>query len=251
METKNSRTNKHEKGFTIIELMISTIIFSLVLLGATAAILQIGKQYYKGITQANTQEVTRSTVEEIAQSLQYTKRDIRVPNYPDIDNDGYPDAMYYEPLTSSAPAFGDEFYFCIGSVRYSFVIGASLGVETEHALWVDEPDAGCANAVTMGPAELALPNPSSGGSYPGSNGRELLSKFMQITELSIIPRQNQLWTISMSIATGDTDNQVLVQTVDASGNPTGDTRVTCEGEILGSEFCAISEISVNVSKRIQ
>jgi prepilin-type N-terminal cleavage/methylation domain-containing protein len=227
-----------QKGFTIIELMISTIIFSLVLLGATAAIIQIGKQFYKGLTLARTQEATRSTVEEIAQSIQYTSRDIKVPNYPGGVT------KYYVPVTD--PLAPDTFYFCVGNKRYSFALGKALQAPKTHVLWVDEPNAGCANAVVMGPADLNLANPSADPTYPGVNGRELLGKFMRITELSVSVNQQQLWTISLSIVAGDISNQLV--TVDPV---TGEVRVTCEGEVLGSEFCAISEISVNATKRIQ
>jgi prepilin-type N-terminal cleavage/methylation domain-containing protein len=229
---------KSQKGFTIIELMISTIIFSLVLLGATAAIVQIGKQYYKGVTISRTQEVARSTVEEISQSLQYTSRDIKAPNYPGGATE------FYGPIIGDL-SNGDTFYFCVGVKRYTFALGTPLLAPKNHVFWVDEPNAGCANAVTMGPADLNAINPSL-STYPGVNGRELLDKYMRITEFSVIAKQQQLWTVSLTIATGDLSNQ-LVSTDPVTGNP----KVTCEGSMLGAEFCAVSRISVNVSKRIQ
>jgi|GEM_PF-759510 len=254
--------NKHQ-GFTIIELMISTVIFSLVLLGATAAIVQIGQKYSKGITYARTQEVARSTVDEIAQSLQFTSQSVKVPNYPESVADAGPDAEYniysrlYASQLSSNPSITiddpnfvtpvpDTFYFCVGAKRYSFVLNKQIESVDSHAFWVDEPVVGCATAPSMGPADMNQANPSLSTTFPGNNGRELLDQNMRLTEISIIPKENKLWTISMSIATGD-DDLLLYR----SGASASQARVSCEGSILGSEFCATSEISVNVGKRIQ
>lgn len=256
-----------QRGFTIVELMISTVIFSLILLGASAAIVQIGKKYSKGITYARTQEVARSTVDEIAQSLQFTSQSIRVPNYPEVVAGSGPAAEYniynliYASQLGSNPtvtvdtpgsSVADTFYFCVGAKRYSYVLNKQVQSSNSHALWVDEPIAGCANATTMGPADMTQADPSNPSTpFPGNNGRELLDRNMRLTELSVAPKDNGLWMISLSIATGESDLLLYTADVDGSGVPTGSGRISCEGSILGSEFCATSEISVNVSKRIQ
>jgi prepilin-type N-terminal cleavage/methylation domain-containing protein len=259
----NMNKNNNNKGFTIIELMISTVVFSLVLLAATAAITQIGKKYARGITFARTNEVTRSIVEDISQSLQFTSQSVKVPNYPDNDGDSLPDptynifnAMFASQIVSASPlsssdisvsspdlSVPNDFYFCIGAKRYSFVLGAARQDDSSYVLWVDEPLDGCANAVDMGSA--------SDSAFPGTNGKELLDRKMRITKLEIIPRTNGLWTINLDLATGDGDLLLYTYYTDSSGAPTGEGRVSCEGSILSSEFCATSETSINVSKRIQ
>lgn len=260
---KNKKKIRIQRGFTIIELMISTVVFSLVLLAASAAIIQIGKKYYKGITNARTQEVARSTVDEIAQSLQFTNQSIKVPNYPNIDAIPGPDVKYniynllFPSQLSSGPdviisdtnivtSVPDTFYFCIGTKRYSFVLNKQINDTNPHAFWIDEPEVGCANAVAMGPAALNQADPSNSPVYPANNGRELLDKNMRITKLSIAPKSNGLWTIDLSLASGE--NDLMLYTYNSV---TGQGRISCEGSLLGSEFCATSEISVNVSKRIQ
>ena len=60
-----------QAGFTIIELLISTVIFSLVLLVITAAITQFGRIYYKGVVSSQTQSVTRNIMSSIAQDIQF------------------------------------------------------------------------------------------------------------------------------------------------------------------------------------
>lgn len=244
----NIKTHEHS-GFTIIELMIATIVFSLVLVAASAAIIQIGKKYYRGITYARTQEVTRSTIDEISQSLQFTGQSVKAPNYPDIDGTSGPDTTFgpIVPVDSTV----NSFYFCLGAKRYSFAVDRKVTPspkpntkEKKHALWVDQPVLGCANAVNMAPAALDQDNPSDTVQFSGTNGRELLDKNMRITKLSIVPRTSGLWSISLAVAAGDDDQLTLLE-ID------GVRKIVCEGSTFSSEFCATSDISVNVTKRIQ
>ena len=64
-KTKNS-------GFTIIELMIATSVFAVVLVVAASGILAIGMLYYKGVTSSRTQEAARSISNTIANTIQFT-----------------------------------------------------------------------------------------------------------------------------------------------------------------------------------
>lgn len=62
------------RGFTIIELLIATVTFSLILLVITAAIIQFSKVYYKGVVTSKTQEVARSIADEVARSAQFSSK---------------------------------------------------------------------------------------------------------------------------------------------------------------------------------
>ena len=63
--------NTSQNGFTILELMIATTVFSTILLVCTYGLIQIGNTYYKGATIARTQSVARSIVDDIAYEIQY------------------------------------------------------------------------------------------------------------------------------------------------------------------------------------
>src|SRR5687768_12937296 len=60
-------------GFTIIELMIATVVFSTILLIITGGIVQIGKAYYKGVISARTQNTTRQLTDEVTRNLQFNR----------------------------------------------------------------------------------------------------------------------------------------------------------------------------------
>jgi prepilin-type N-terminal cleavage/methylation domain-containing protein len=227
----------HKNGFTIIELLVATVVFSLILIVATAAIIQVGRMYYRGITYARTQEVVRNTTEEIAQAIQFSTQPIKVPNYPS-------GVVNYGPIidVNLNGAGEDTFYFCVGPKRYSFAVDRMLvndspdqtKKEKRHVLWVDEPPQGCADAISMEPADLTQ-------EIPSENGRELLGEKMRINEFSLQRTVSGLWLITFSVAHGDEDLLGL--------NEQG--RRVCEGNRFGIELCAVSEISTNVNKRVK
>lgn len=62
----------NQQGFTIVEFMIATTIFSLVLLVFTFSIVHISKIYQRSINTSRTQAVARNIVDNISQSLRYS-----------------------------------------------------------------------------------------------------------------------------------------------------------------------------------
>src|SRR5690606_22524615 len=85
-----------QKGFTIVELMIATSVFSVVLLLCTYGLLAIGRSYYKGVTISRTQETARLIVDDVAEAIQF--------------NGG---AVVLNPAGRM---------YCIGSRRYSYAL---------------------------------------------------------------------------------------------------------------------------------
>lgn len=66
---KKEKTIKNTAGFTIVELMIATVVFSVILILITTGIIQIGKAYYKGIIGSRTQETARKITDEVGRSI--------------------------------------------------------------------------------------------------------------------------------------------------------------------------------------
>lgn len=221
----NKAIANKQKGFTIVELMISTIIFSLVLLGAMAALVQIGKLYYKGISNARTQELTRNVSTEISQGIQFTRQDV------------------------APPSGGSSGFFCIGPKRFSYNIGVKLSTDpgnepepsVRHVLWADTPLGGCAQDPGATSADLTQEDPCD-PSNPISNcsdGVELFKENFRLTSLDIQELSTDVWTVSLGIAYGDDD---LLDIVDG--------RYVCEGSTNVSEFCSISSLSTTVLRRL-
>lgn len=216
----------HKSGFTIIELMISTTVFSLVLMLCLAGIMQITKMYYRGVTQARTREVARTIVDEIAEAIRFSSKDIVIGNGvigPQIDESDDDESVGY---------------FCIGQKRYTYAIDRQVKEspkantkEQRHALWLDQPE------TCQGAADLTQDEPSP-------DGKSLLAENMRLYELSVeqVDPIQRIYTIKIGVAYGD-DDLLSVKENDT-------TQLTCEGAFVGSEFCSTTNFLVTVQKRL-
>ncbi len=213
-----------QEGFTILELMIATVIFSLVLMMTLAGIIQITKMYFQGTTQIKTQEVARSIVDEISESIRFSKELVTLPTPivgPKIE---YDDGAGTVNL--------DTGYICVGTRRYTYAIDRQLKEspkatptkEKRHVLWVDRPTGGCNDVEDL---TLDL-----------TDGKELLSENMRLTRFSVVDNGSS-YTIDVSVVYGDDD--LLEYT---------DDPVTCKSAFTGSEFCGVSNLSVTVVRRL-
>jgi prepilin-type N-terminal cleavage/methylation domain-containing protein len=59
-------------GFTIVELMISTLVFSVILLVVTFGIVHFTNSYYRGINGSTTQDTARTIVDSVTQAIQFS-----------------------------------------------------------------------------------------------------------------------------------------------------------------------------------
>ncbi len=218
-----------QKGFTIIELLIATTIFSLVLLMATAGIMHVTKQYYQGVVQARVQEAVRTVIDEIGESVRFSSSTLSSPNF-----------------VSGTFAGGDLNHFgtfCLGAKRFAFAIDRQLVSNSpqeslkqkRHVLWTDQPAAGCPDPTLIDQAFLNNDEPSS-----GVGGREVLSENMRLTKFSVAPVPSAAtgtYRVEIGVAYGDED------LLDA-------TTRKCKTGYAGSEFCAYAEMSVTITKRL-
>jgi prepilin-type N-terminal cleavage/methylation domain-containing protein len=207
---------QRQAGFTIIELLIATAVFSMVIILISVGVLSFTKAYYKGVNQSNTQNAARLIIEDIAQSIQFSGGEV-------------------QPVLGTVGS-GDSTGFCVGSSRYSYVLGKQLSDDvplatgqTKHALVVDK-GASCAggNAQDVEGSSVA--------------GTELLTPRMRLSKLTIEPvaGTTDVFKITIRIVYGDDD---LIT------NPTADNAF-CSVGISGGQYCAQAELSTVVKKRI-
>lgn len=70
-------TKANQVGFTIVELMIATGVFAIVLLVITSGVLSFTSDYYKGINSSSTQNTARTIVDTLAQAIQFSNSQIQ------------------------------------------------------------------------------------------------------------------------------------------------------------------------------
>jgi len=168
------RPKLNQRGFTIAELMIATLVFSVVLLLVTTGIIQIGRTYYKGINEANTQDTARTIMETVGQAVQFSGGTV-----------GQTDPTEQAGVLKA---------FCVGNTQFSYRLGTQLVTAS--------PGTGQSTSVLR---ENTVNN-CNAASPPMSTGQELLSPKMRLSELVVMPAPGGVaFTIRVKVVYGDSD----------------------------------------------
>jgi prepilin-type N-terminal cleavage/methylation domain-containing protein len=214
--------HSHEQGFSIVELMIATTVFSVVLLLCATAIIQVGRMYYKGVIVSRTEDVSRKVIEDLAQAVQF-KGDGQ------IHDSGL-------GFAGSPPVRA----LCIGSVRYvyarpDFSLSDNGATTSRHVLWKDRM--GAQETCNTTGVNMSIDTPSAGG-------QELLSGNMRVVELSATP-SGEGWAIKATIAYGE---DAALYTVNNVASPNAFAQ--CVNSNSGGQFCAVSALNTLVTERL-
>jgi hypothetical protein len=201
-----------QSGFTVVELLIATTVFSAVLLLMTVGIIQVTNTFFKGTNDANVQRVSSSVLGTISQAIQF---------------DG-------GAVTQTTSPAGDT--LCVGNTQqFSYWPGFQL-----------EPTANIAKHQRKA---AFVENTGRCTGTPSPTGRELLTDNMRVSDLSLTCLSNcssptsegVLWRIELRLVYGD-DNLL-------TPSPTA-TNATCKGAESGEQFCAVSDTTTAVSERV-
>lgn len=205
--TKKNKIERNKGGFTLVELMIATTVFSVVLMVGSAAFVQLGRSYYKGVTMTQTQETARQIMQNVSANVRLSSS-----------------------VSPVASATGSRQYYCVGGHRYSFklfnkVDTSNHNFSTNFGLISDEPNGdGCGDPFD--------------GSAPLVKPAELLGNNMRLLAFSITPvgASGTTFTINVTVAFGS-DNVLT--------NPASPT-AQCQGFGNVTQFCAVTTLSSTV-----
>lgn len=244
MTVQNKTSHTKQAGFTIVELMIAISVLSVVLLLTTVGIVRVGEAYYKGITQANTQQAARNILNDIVENIEYGG----------LTGTGLTPAPY-----DIVGLYGGTYsvnVYCLGFQRYTYVTNYRLAANTQvsatdpvskHVLWKDTmPNDKCVALNTGEASPIATTAPDSA---VGINGTELLGRNMRLTDFSItsVPgSSNILYKVAITIMYGDDD---LIDKSDPGGMP--NWKCKSSSGLIGASFCAKSELKTTVGKRLR
>ncbi len=206
-------STSNSAGFTIIELIFATLIFSLVMVVILVSVFQIARIYYKGVSISSTNEAARTTVEDIA-------NDVRFANLADTTN-------------------FNSGYFCVGSHRYSFtkfvkVTNDDINRNLPTGIRQDVVNSGC-------------PAPGT----PGKDARQLLGPDMQLNNLAF-NCANGACTIGVHIIFYGADSLVFKSSAHPNTPAAAlrDPDATCSGNLQSSQFCAAVDLQTKVLQRL-
>ena len=206
-----------EAGFTILEVLIATMVFTVVLLICTYVVTRIGQLYFKGVTTSQIQDLTRQLSDEFSGQIQFGSS---LP-IPDSISGGSPTT----PLI-----------FCVGDNRYRAVMNQKLGDPGVDTVLQRIAYSGACNLTDSG--------------FDGAT--ELAIKNMRILKLSIIrsPTDPYIWNMNIRLALGDSD--IFDYPVAGSTDlPEVYGSSICRSGISGSQFCATSELQSTILRRVK
>lgn len=221
------KKNHKQSGFTLIELMLATIIFSVVLLIILTSFLQIGKMFYKGISFAATQESARSLIEGLSEDVRFAQRAVMC---------GTPAAPAHCPVTSVP----NTFYFCVGLHRYTYVLGDKL-----DASEVNNPLKGIQKTTIQG--DCADPTvPGGAGTAP----EQMLGTDMQVNKFEFSCSSEGRCPMNIRLVFYGADPEVFASDLTPPpASPFQASDAYCTGPLLSSQFCGTMQINTLVLVR--
>ena len=224
-KVKTTANRSADWGFTTIELLIATTVFSVVLLLTLTGFFQIGQTFYSGVAQTQTSAAAKNILTSISEDIKFAPT--VVPKTA-IDAGGSP----------SGP-----FFLCLGNARYTFNLFTQLGADEEN---LKDPK----NPQHFGLLRDSLPG---NGCAPYTtaqlnNPQELLGAKMRLSALDISPTValdgssvENLWTLRIKVAYGD----------DSALQSAGDDQAACNTSVKTSQYCAVTELSSLAAKGFQ
>lgn len=207
-----SRNKQNSKGFTVVELLVATAVFGVILLVVSIAILQFTRVYYKGVTENQTQGAARAIIDQISQNIQFSGGAV-----------------------TTTTAGGDA--FCVSDNQFVYVLGKQVvdaspsGAQTYHAL-VTRELAGCAGNPSRPPMNTA-----------STSGKDLIPPKMRLARMEVSNVGgvgSGMYKVRVKVVYGDDDLLNNPTTVDAA----------CKTKQPGYQFCAVSDITTVVTKRL-
>jgi prepilin-type N-terminal cleavage/methylation domain-containing protein len=231
-KTKLSNNNN---GFTILELIIATAIFSGALLMLMLGFLSISNSYTKGLTVTETQNVSRNVINTISQSLEFGNSIANQLPTPEAASNG----------TQSG-------WFCTDNYVFAYTLGQEVSTVngTKQDALEQVPDITCPVANVSGCPNQGTTLPSADSCAKSSGAVELLGPRMRLIALAIAQGPEGSYQIDTGVAYGDA--QFLKGVVVSGVTQYYDTplsKVTCTGT-TADNFCATSELQTVVGPRI-
>lgn len=167
MSMMSAEPKRTQAGFTIVELLIATIVFSVLLLVCSMGLIQITRTYYKGVTTTKTQEAARAILDEVAGAVMFS---------------GAEPARYGAPPAEA---------YCVGDSRFTFSQGL-IKTDANHVFIKDKPV-----SCTV-PADLSVPPAGSS---------ELLGPRMRLSNFTItkVAGTDRLYAITVRVVSGEDD----------------------------------------------
>lgn len=212
----------NQKGFTILELMIATMVFGVMLVLLSTVVVSVTRLFYKGVATARTQQAARTVSEEIGRTIQFAPSGSLTVAPPQPVPPPPPAPAPNPALAPTQPG-----RICIDRRGFYYILGIQLSelAGPNRATRTTILQTGCDDTMDI-------------AAFNASTESELLGKDMRLSKLEVVPLPNNGYRITAKVSYGDDD---------LLNDPTGPDAQCKSGS--GSQFCAVSEITITVFKR--
>jgi prepilin-type N-terminal cleavage/methylation domain-containing protein len=215
---------KGGQGFTIIEVMIATAVFAVVLLITIGGFMQIAQVFYKSVVQTQTQQDLREIVDRVSSDIRQA-----------------PVIYDYQQIGTT-----DKYYQCIGSTRYTYrlnnrVDSADADTNSKFGILIDRlpGNSPCGNPYDASTQFKPAGDPDAPIELLATNER--LNHFYVSRVANNVSGDsgdnNWVYQVDVAIATGR--NQYLL--TDASG------QATCNDRLSISQYCSVAHLTTAVA----
>ncbi len=219
---------KYFSGFTIVELLIATAVFSGVLLVAMVGFLQIGRLFYKGVTITQTQNTAQQIVNELTSGIQSSASSNNIK------------ATLPSSVTSNYTGY---VYACVNGFRYTYGVVSGKPIIYDQSLAANysatsSGNFGLVRDKLSGSSSCDLPSVTPVGS---ASPIELLGSRMMVANLKVQSASStlkDLYTVSETIAYGT----YSVLNLSVNSLP----YASCLSGLSSAQFCAVSTLSTSV-----
>ena len=213
-------------GFTVVELLVASVIFSVIILVALSGFIEIGRLFYKGSIYTANQQAARTITDKVGSDMNATS----------------------SVVGPTATGTGQKRFYCIGNVRYTFTLGQVVNLDNH----------GTTNSSNFGILRDKLPGASScadpfSGSSPvpiAVDAAELLGNRMRLNSFCITKNTSvsygNLYAISVNIVTGD-DKYITLKTNTSPPLCTATSSALCNANLSVSQYCAGSDLTTSIS----
>lgn len=230
------KTDSRQAGFTIVELMIATMVFSTIVLVITFGIMQFSRAYYRGTTTTSLQNTTRNVMDSVSQAIQFSGSDV-VTASTTSDTPGTDPLEKWNTYCIGGTQFDVDLYYMRNGTT-------PITGQRPHVLYSTTSGSSCAHKVFDPAASHDLVDPNvravKFAVQKSSDGANLWSVDIRLAYGRIY--------LLCSPSVGASDPSSCSSTGDATDIHHSD--LTCK-VTAGSQFCAVSELTTIVQKRVQ
>ena len=199
-------------GFTIIELLVASAVFSVVLVIVMATFIQVSRIFYKGVNMSNTQDDTRNALTSIASDIQFASN---------------------TPATVDSGSGGSG-TFCVGTHLYAYYTDHQVGSSNPAGIYRED-----------GNTSVCPP------SFDITKAEQMLGNGMQLNYLHIDCDGTICHLNTHVIFYGGTPDGLFASASNpGSSTPWNEADADCTGALTSSQYCATADFKRTVLQRI-